>query len=172
MTAFIRELLWTVLEYCSLVMLYRIIYLNKKHCFTIQKKRSKLLHHNKLIISHIKQTNIRYSAAHLWFMSWALPDKNYVFIIFQISAHCIYWEERLALEYFPTLLRVKIDFFLCSCYRHLPDVDETACSTIRLPEENCVAVQYMPGCLEYISGKVASYSAWKEKYKLFTIMQH
>ena len=110
--------------------------MKKKHCFTIQKKRSKLLHHNKLIISHIKQTNIRYSAAHLWFMSWALPDKNYVFIIFQISAHCIYWEERLALEYFPTLLRVKIDFFLCSCYRHLPDVDETACSTICLPEEN------------------------------------
>ena len=128
-------------------MLYRIIYLNKKHCFTIQKKRSKLLHHNKLIISHIKQTNIRYSAAHLRFMSWALPDKNYVFIIFQISAHCIYWEERLALEYFPTLLRVKIDFFLCSCYRHLPDVDETACSTICLPEENCVAVQYTPRML-------------------------
>ena len=105
------------------------------------------MHHNKLMILHIKQTNIRYSAAHLWFMSWTLPDKNYVFIIFQISAHCIYWEERLALEYFPTLLRVKIDFFLFSCYRHLPDIDGTAYSTICLLEENCVAVQYMPRML-------------------------
>ena len=89
-----------------------------------------------------------------------------MFIIFQISAHCIYSEERLALEYFPTLLRVKIDFFPCSCYRHLPDVDETACSTICLPEENCVAVQYMPGCLEYISGKVASYLEIKGKIQV------
>ena len=105
------------------------------------------MHHNKLIISHIKQTNIRYSAAHLWFMSWTLPDKNYVFIIFQISAHCIYWEERLALEYFPTLVPVKIDFFLFSCYRHLPHVHGTACSTICLQEENCVAVQYTPRML-------------------------
>ena len=171
MTAFIWELLWTVLEYCSLVMLYRIIYLNKKHCFTIQKKRSKLLHHNKLIISHIKQTNIRYSAAHLWFVMSPSRQKLRVYYFSDFST-LFYWEERLALEYFPTLLRVKIDFFLCSCYRHLPDVDETACSTICLPEENCVAVQYMLGCLEYISGKVASYLASKEKYKLFTIMQH
>ena len=121
--------------------------MKKKHCFTIQKKRSKLLHHNKLITSHIKQTNIRYSAAHFWFVSWTLPDKNYVLIIFQISAHCIYWEERLALECFPTLVPVKIDFFLFSCYRHLPHVHGTACSTICLQEENCVAVQYTPRML-------------------------
>ena len=146
--------------------------MKKKHCFTIQKKRSKLLHHNKLITSHIKQTNIRYSAAHFWFVM--NPSRQ--------KLRPYYFSDFSTLYLLGRTISTGILSYSCPCQNwfffsfHAIDICHTYMGLLVqlfvFRKRTVWQFSICPGCLEYKSGKVASYLASKENYKLFTIMQN